>query len=286
MDYLSSLPVEIFIQNITYLPFSDVINVCSSNKKLYNYCIDKKYNTQWKSLIDNTYSSIYDYEGKLKNLWTKLGLNERTYNYIVYVKLIDILDPVTQATIYYRQGDMENFERFKQDVKYLTLFLLGNRDFKKYYDGIVSSSITYNRLLDGDKIIHYKLTEMLLDMIKVGSVNGIKYLMGKGAKIDDYVFRHVLLYAKKNIDMVKFVVENTDHELPNYILNASILGDLDSVKYLTDKGFDIHINDDEALMLAIKYKHVNIAKFLKEHGAIERSPKKIVMDGISLPGDF
>ena len=101
MDQLSNLPVDLFIQSITYLPFSDVINVCSSNEKLHNYCTDKKYNTQWKSLIDNTFSSIYDYEGKLKNLWTKLGLNEGTYNYIVYVKLIDLLDPVTQATIYY-----------------------------------------------------------------------------------------------------------------------------------------------------------------------------------------
>ncbi len=30
-DYLSQLPVDIFIQNITYLPFNEVINVCTSN---------------------------------------------------------------------------------------------------------------------------------------------------------------------------------------------------------------------------------------------------------------
>ncbi len=34
IDYLSQLPIDIFIQNITYLPFSDVVNICSGNKKL------------------------------------------------------------------------------------------------------------------------------------------------------------------------------------------------------------------------------------------------------------
>ena len=58
IDYLSKLPIEIFIRNITYLPFSDVVSICSANQKLRTYCTDSRYNSNWKALIDRTFSQV------------------------------------------------------------------------------------------------------------------------------------------------------------------------------------------------------------------------------------
>lgn len=126
IDYLTNLSVDLFIQHITYLPFTDVISICSANKKLHGYCMN--YNNHWKRLIDNTFSIVYDYQNKLREIQTKLGsddspegeskrsLEKQTYNYLVYTQLINILDPVTQAMIYYKQKDWKSFDMYEKEV--------------------------------------------------------------------------------------------------------------------------------------------------------------------------
>ncbi len=64
IDYLSKVPVDIFIKHITYLPFHDVVNVCSTNVKLHLYCNDPRYNNNWKMVIDNNFRNVI-YEDKL-----------------------------------------------------------------------------------------------------------------------------------------------------------------------------------------------------------------------------
>ncbi len=110
IDYLSQLPVDVFIQNITYLPFDDVISVCKTNTTLHNYCSDPKYNNRWRKLIYDTFGNIYNYQEKLEQIRSNLGLNKGTYNYLVYTHLVKLLDPITQLMIYYRQGDMKSFD--------------------------------------------------------------------------------------------------------------------------------------------------------------------------------
>ncbi len=65
IDHLSQLPVDVFIKEITYLPFDDVISVCQANTTLHNYCTNSSYNNKWRQLIDNTFGNIYDYQEKL-----------------------------------------------------------------------------------------------------------------------------------------------------------------------------------------------------------------------------
>ena len=119
IDYLSRLPIDIFIQNITYLPFSDVVNICQSNKKIHNYCTHSRYNIRWKALINNTFSQVDNYQEKLNKIWLDLNVTKNTYNYLVYTQLIKLLDPITQAMIYYRQGDMKFFKKFTKTQKFL-----------------------------------------------------------------------------------------------------------------------------------------------------------------------
>ncbi len=128
VDRLSQLSPDVFIQQITYLPFQYVINVCSANKKLHGFCT--KYNNKWKRLIDNTFKdNIYAYEEKLKELWNKLNMKPDTYNYLVYAQIVKLLEPVTQAMIYYQQGDMESFEKLNEVQQFLAWFLLRVSEF-------------------------------------------------------------------------------------------------------------------------------------------------------------
>src|SRR5680860_967420 len=99
---LSELPIDLFMKQITYLPFDDVINICNTNKKLHDYCTNPDYNTRWKALINKTFSSIPNYNQKLEEVWLLLGYDKNKYNYIVYTKLIKTLDKITQAMIYYK----------------------------------------------------------------------------------------------------------------------------------------------------------------------------------------
>ncbi len=39
-DQLTQLPVDLFIKQITYLPFQDVVKVCNVNVKLRGFCND------------------------------------------------------------------------------------------------------------------------------------------------------------------------------------------------------------------------------------------------------
>lgn len=146
MNTLSQLPIDIFIQNITYLPFSDVVNVCHSNSKLHNYCMNPKYNNSWKVLIDNTFSKLYHYQDILNKVWRNFNMKPNTYNYIVYTQLIKFLSPVTQLNIYYRQGDMKLFRdpKFSDDARLISLYnKIADKfsDDEKYYlFGIIYSN--------------------------------------------------------------------------------------------------------------------------------------------------
>jgi hypothetical protein len=99
-DRLSQLPVDVFIQQITYLPFKDVMTLCSANTTLRSYCSDPKYRNKWKLLIDFTFQNVYGYQDKLSEIWNQLNLSPETYNYLVYTKLTHLLDPITQLMIY------------------------------------------------------------------------------------------------------------------------------------------------------------------------------------------
>ena len=132
MNTILDLPVDIFINIIAYLSFNDVINVCQSNSKLYNYSTG--YNTRWKALINNMFSFIDNYDDKLEQIKIKIGIDENIYNYLVYTKLLDLLDPISQLMIYHRQGDMVSFDddKYTKVQKFLSLFLLNKKCIINY----------------------------------------------------------------------------------------------------------------------------------------------------------
>ena len=182
LDRLGQMGIDVFIQSITYLPFQDVVSVCSANKKLQSYCNNPKYNKHWRRLIDNTFRNTYNYQNNLIKLWKELNLDPGTGNYRVYTQLVKILDPITQAMIYHRQKDMDSFDQFTKVQKFLAMFLLNQKDkISEYLPN--ENYLPFISLLSGDKISQDILNKMLIEMAKEGSLQGINYFVQEGANI-------------------------------------------------------------------------------------------------------
>lgn len=284
MDYLSSLPVEVFIQNITYLPFSDVISVCTTNNKLHNYCTNDKYKLYWKQLIDGTFGKVYGYENKVREVWRKLNLPENTYNYVVYVNMVKVLDPITQLMIYHKQQDQESFNdyRFSDQDRFLALFLLRERGLiTKYlprpgdFDGDEENFNTdvkgfpyymFIYDMDNNELTQLQLNRLMGVMALYNNVAGVKYFINKGAQPDAASGSAMVLSAQRgNTDVVKYLLEqgvdpDSDNGYALYL--ASNNGHLDTVKVLVEKGADVHINGDKALEAATRNGHNDIVQYL------------------------
>jgi len=281
IDQLSQLPVDVFIQQITYLPFKDVVSVCSANQRLRNFCTNPNYRTNWKRLIDNTFqNTVEGYQDKLNQLWNKLGSSKGTYNYLVYTQLVKLLDPVTQGMIYYLQGDMESFNQLTQRQKFLAMFLLKKPgEMEKHLPHEIFEDMDYfflrvTELLEGGhKLDQIDLNQMLRVMALEGNRKGIKYLVERGADIhtlNDKALR--IASGKGHLDVVKYLVEQGANVHANHedaLKKASKRGHLDVVKYLVEQGADIHANDDAAVRGASRGGHLDVVKYLIEQGAVD-----------------
>ncbi len=250
MNRLEGLPVDLFIQQITYLPFKDVNSICQTNKKFHNYCTNSKYSNNWKSLIDDTFSSVYNYHDKLNKIWDDLKIPKNTYNYLVYTRLINYLDHITQLMIYYRQDDMDSFnsDKFNDTQRVLASFLLDDKQQTAKYLSKIDFRIKIYRpfldMMDGKKIARESLDDMITIMAANGNIRGVKLLIEKGA--DVYIFS-----------------DSTP------LIEASMKGYLDVVKYLVEeKHVDIHVWNDEALFRAAASGHLDVVKYLVENGAV------------------
>ena len=271
MDCLSLLPIDIFIKIITYISFNDVKVLCMTNKKLHNYCTN--YNNRWKLLIYNTFSSIDDYNNILKQVQNDLDCE---CDYLVYTKLIEYLDPITQLMIYYRQNnklfDSDNYNAFQ---RFLSLFLLGEKNIVANYlnhEGNIYISDDHLPILDllNDLPVEKDvLNWMLVEMASEGCLKGIKYLVSKGADSNNDI---ACVCASENghLPVVEYLVQNgaNIHANNNSALNwASQNGHLEIVKFLHKEGANIHVQDDKAFRWASKNGHLDVMKYLHKEGA-------------------
>lgn len=200
---LNELPIDLFIKYITYLPFSDVNKLCSTNLKLRSYCTNPKYNNRWKNLIDNTFSGIYNYQYHLDEIRQRYNLPNNSYNYLIYTQLIKNLDPITQLMIYYRQGDIKSFndkgfndKGFNANQRLLSKFILSTPEERTKY----LTDRGYSDTVDS----------MLFDMVTEGNIKGVEILKNMGG---DIVQRgEVLLQAsfKDNLEMVKYLLKQAE----------------------------------------------------------------------------
>ena len=78
---MEGLSPDLFMNQLTYLPFKDVVSLCQTNMKYHRYCTNPEYNTRWKALVKDTFGNVSNFEEKLERIWKELGLEKDTYNY-------------------------------------------------------------------------------------------------------------------------------------------------------------------------------------------------------------
>ena len=91
----------------------------------------------------------------------------------------------------------------------------------------------------------------------------------KGYKQEDLV-KIIQASVLGNIEAVRYLVErgadiHIQDEFP--LICASLYGNTDIVKYLVEAGADVHVRDDLPLQLAASSGHYGVVKYLVEVGA-------------------
>ena len=108
----------------------------------------------------------------------------------------------------------------------------------------------------------------LYNASKNGYLKMVKYLIKKGAKIDDNIL--CVASGKGNYNIIKYLfkkVENAD--LKNYfpLCSASGNGHLNIVKFLILNGVHADSCNNWSLLWSAENNHINVVKYLIEKGA-------------------
>ena len=142
------------------------------------------------------------------------------------------------------------------ELKYIIVNFL---DLKSIGSMIQIDWTTY-QLVSGMPI--YKELKICLDYIKkCDQCEEKKY------KLIEKIFEYACLSGGLNIIRNIFRYENTTNILNSGLVATSKNGYLQVIKYLIEKGANIHAGDDYALKWACENGHMNVAKFLVENGA-------------------
>ena len=208
-DSLSRLPIDLFIQQITYLPYDEVVSICQANKKLHDYCT--KYDTHWKSLIRQAFSNLPDYAAILKEIHQRLG--GEVYNYLVYTQFMNYLDPAILLLIYNKQNDKVNFDRVFQQADEISKLIFYYRiaKFDNFLSGSNMDKIAALWLIGLNKLIEFgktwegpdekayaskfirasfktasqqDLNDLAISLTEVGNLQGLKRMLQLGADIN------------------------------------------------------------------------------------------------------
>ena len=257
---MNLLPVDIFLKCVIYLPFRDVISICSVNKFLYNYGSNPKYSLRWKSLIERTFSRFYNYQNNLKKIQTKVNSE---YNYLVYTQLNNLLGAIDSLMVYYYQKDMELLNENLISpliISTVALEMAKTGDLK---------GLLFMKERGADIHIHNDLP--LRWACEHGHLSIVKYLVEQGANIHTYE-EDALRRTSRNgrFPVVKFLVEqgaNIHAEDDEALESASHEGHLEIVMFLVEHGADIQAYHSQALISACQNGRLNIIKYLVEHGA-------------------
>ena len=244
LSNLELLSDDVLGYQITYLPFTDVKQLCETSKRLHNFCLgtSSKQSNTWRNIIYNTFGYLYNYNDILLKLSD--NCDGPCYNYFVYVNFINYLDKVTQLMIYYKQGDLNSFEsnKYTDEERFLAFFMLGDKEGMRKYEHNTPYIVRriYYLLLENKPVVQLSLDHALRSVSFNGHLEIVKYLVELGADVHTY----------------------NDYPLSE----ASGKGHLELLKYLVEKEVDIHVNDDDALKQASMFGSLEMVKYLIEHG--------------------
>ena len=274
---MEHLPYDVLANVIVSLPFRDVNSLCNTDHKMKNFCLATTNSHQliWKTIIQQTFGSLPEYEIVLEQLSSKYcsddnqngdNRNEQCYNYLIYINFIHQLDEGNQAWIYYQQKDLDSLDSLVQKVGSNNLLhsaiQQGHLDIVKYAVEHIPKGKEFGADIRSD------YGRALTDAAKGGHLDIVKYLIERGADNNDG--RGLIAAAEGgHIDIVKYFVNAgaNIHTNEERSLNEAIKGGhYEVVKYLMEKGADIHVNNDYPLSIAAAYGQIGLVKYLVEEG--------------------
>jgi ankyrin repeat protein len=123
--------------------------------------------------------------------------------------------------------------------------------------------------LDNGADIHVNEDEPISIAATNGHTEAVKLVLKAGANIhakNDACFKSAS--KSQHLALVQFLL-NGDFDFPNEILllGFSNLGDITQIRKLLQKGIDIHIEEESALLNAVRGNHLELVRFLLENGA-------------------
>ena len=294
IDYLSNLPIDLFMKQITYLPYEEVIKVCQANKKLHNYCTN--YDLHWKNLILNAFGTLPDYQAILREIHEKLGSEQ--YNYSVYTQFVNYLDPDTLLLIYDKQKDYVNFDRVFQQADQISREIYryrktGKINIRSEENGNIIAALwltspgelirIIKALKDPDdkdyarKFIRvtYKtasqedLNDLAISFAEEGNLKGLKRMLQLRADINAITIPSLEEAASYgHLDVIKYVwgLRGSTIEERGYIATWSAPDHPDVTKYIVELGIP---QKDLNKLLRLYKDDPEMVEYLKSKSALE-----------------
>ena len=247
MDSMSQLSIDLFFHLLSLIDLSDVISLCSVNRKFHTYGIT--YNQRWFILTKQKYGDLYAFPDVYSEISSKLKVN-----YVLYSKLVTWLDPVAQCKLNYQN------EKYSLMTNFLARYIWGGNLYEilkeeKDHD-ILDDMYLFlkaQKYPQPNKLPEpHHLRSACYIMAAHGSMDGLIKIQELGGDLGDFI--------------------------NSALHRAANLGHLDVVKYLLDNGADINSEFGTALDWAVLNNQRTMCKYLISRGAtiteeLKRNPR-------------
>ncbi len=283
---IAELPVELLHELLHNLDDKELANTCKTDKRAANVCKDDKFwNERIKRKFDYNLSKYKDDKVTYKDMYDLLRTNKEKYTQLLNAARLGYL-PLVKYLV-----ENVNIENISADTMKHTLYNAaeeGQLEVVKY----LIMEPKYNIYID-----KYDLQAALDSAGSFGHLNVVKYLIKNGADIDDNLFLNIayagevdvfeyLAKHKKpnkteinealtnainitpigteNLLMVKYLVDKQGAtDLHFALIDAIERGQFETIKYLVEKGVDIHEDNDAALDTAEEFGREDIIRYIE-----------------------
>lgn len=150
----------------------------------------------------------------------------------------------------------------------INLLIITKSDFK------FALNYCANDYLETTKILiknDHDLKNAIYFYVDKGNVEALSYLVKNNDICDKYI-NGILSHASliSNLEIVKFAIENgasIHHNFDSALIASASNNNLEIVKYLIENGASIHAENDYALRISVENSNVEMVSFLIDNGA-------------------
>jgi len=195
------------------------------------------------------------YQSNLNKKSLQTQMNEKLFEAVKKNNLHDVRIYIN------RGGDMNE----AQGVTYKSAFLLAvEKGYLDIVEHLVTEGADINLVQGPEYHSAFKLA------VKSGHLDIVKYFVSKGANLneygEDFYPNSACCYGHLNI--LEYFISLNYSVKYEFLISAVNNGHLDVVKFLLERGFDVHTNSDEILNFACFNGNAQLVKYLVELGLL------------------